>query len=134
MIVRTSAAISHGLSRRILRVETESALLVLGMPVGLRLSRVRFAQQFFGGGEQNAGGETVDRCGDLVWRGKAGCDSDVSVMWVSTVRKGCTSARHGYACALGELHDASRRTVDDIEADEVPSVRIGPGRALVVTQ
>jgi len=38
MIVRTSAAISHGLSRRILRVETESALLVLGMPVGLRLS------------------------------------------------------------------------------------------------
>jgi hypothetical protein len=43
MIVRTSWAISHGLSRRISRIGPDSALLVLGRAAGLLLSRVRFS-------------------------------------------------------------------------------------------
>ena len=42
MIVRTSWAISHGLSRRISRIGPESALFVLGIAACLLLRRVRF--------------------------------------------------------------------------------------------
>ena len=70
----------------------------------------------------------------LLRRGEGGRDPDVPVAWVSTVGEGRTSSRHRDPCLLGQRYHAGRRAVGHVEADEVPTVRISPGRRLAFSK
>ena len=93
-----------------------------------------FAEELFGGGQQDTGGKSIDSSGHLLWRGEGGRDPDVPVAWILAIGKSRACSRHRDPCPLGQLDHASRRSVGYVEADEVPAVRIGPGNALVIAQ
>src|SRR6476661_8149048 len=80
------------------------------------------------GGEQHTGRDGLHRLGDLPERGEGRGEADVAVARVVAEGERRAGRRESDTGLLGELHHAGGGAVEDVEADEVATLRAGPGR------
>src|SRR3984893_2059393 len=85
-------------------------------------------EQAFAGGDEDAGGERVNRCTDLVCRREGWGDTDVTVARITAVGKGAARGHDLDAGRLGQRHDALGAAIEHVQTDELAAARVGPRR------